>query len=151
MTTNPVDDCLSFFQTLVPDPVEKNIRVQIGCHFEEVAEMIDEITALDEDTADLLARAHQANHDLGMRLKTTPSCIRVEPESRVDFLDAIADQMVTAIGSAHMLRMDILGGFNEVNESNLSKFGEDGQPVFDENGKGAKGPNYRKAVLDPFV
>jgi NTP pyrophosphatase (non-canonical NTP hydrolase) len=37
-------------------------------------------------------------------------------------LDAIADKLVTAIGLAYMLNMDIVGAFNEVAESNLSKF-----------------------------
>lgn len=150
MDHNSVEDCLSFFETLRPDPTNKHIHVQLGCHFEEVKEMLDEITPLNEEAAELIAAAKEANHNLAEFLKSTEDVIRIEDDQRVGFLDAACDQMVTAIGSCHMLGMDIVGGFNEVNESNLSKF-EDGKPVFDANGKGAKGRNYRQAVLEPFV
>jgi predicted HAD superfamily Cof-like phosphohydrolase len=71
--------------------------------------------------------------------------------NRVAFLDSLCDQMVTTIGIAHMLQMDIAGGFEEVNQSNWSKFDEHGIPIFNENKKIMKGPNYRKPTLDPFV
>lgn len=152
MDNNSVEDCLEFFQVLRPDPTQQHAQVQIGCHFEEVAEMMDAITALDEDAGMMLANARDAVHALAEHLKKSgEDVIRIDDDMRVEFLDAACDQMVTAIGSCHMLKMDVVGGFCEVNQSNLSKFGEDGQPVFDVNGKGAKGPNYRKAELEPFV
>ena len=42
-------------------------------------------------------------------------------------------------------------GFAEVNRSNNSKFGEDGQPILDKNLKLIKGPNYSKPDLKIFV
>jgi predicted HAD superfamily Cof-like phosphohydrolase len=151
MNRNSVEDCLEFFQKMVPDPESKNIHTQIGCHFEEVVEMLDTITSLDEDTTLLISQAAESVHALAEHLKATDDTIRIDPENRVEFLDAVADQMVTGIGSCHMLGIDVVGGFNEVNESNLSKFGEDGEPIFDVNRKMTKGPFYRKAELEPFV
>ncbi len=151
MNRNSVEDCLEFFTKAVPDPANKNIHTQIGCHFEEVAEMLDEVTPLTEEAADLVAAAREANHNLAEFLKSNDNAIVIMVESRVDFLDAMCDQMVTGIGSCHMLNMDIVGGFNEVNGSNLSKFDDDGNPIFDQNQKVTKGPNYFKANLEPFV
>lgn len=71
-------------------------------------------------------------------------------DEKVALLDALCDQVVTAVGVAHCARIDILGGLAEVDSSNWSKF-VDGKPVFDSNGKIAKGQNYRKADLRHFV
>lgn len=69
---------------------------------------------------------------------------------RVMLLDALADQIVTAVGIAHMLKMDIVSAMSEVNRSNFSKFVDDA-PVFKEGGKIAKGPNYTGPDLSRFV
>ena len=72
-------------------------------------------------------------------------------EVRIDLLDSFMDQLVTVLGSAYTQHYDVLGAANEVDTSNWSKFDETGKPIFDENKKVKKGPNYRKAVLDSFV
>lgn len=72
-------------------------------------------------------------------------------EVRKDLIDSYMDQLVTVIGSAYTQHYDVLGAAAEVDSSNWSKFDEDGNPIFDENKKVKKGPNYRKAVLDSFV
>lgn len=151
VATEPV---LSFtkdwFERAIPDPSDKNITTQIGVHFEEVAEMIAELTPLDLETGNALQDALIAVKHLGEHLKRHGGIV-LKDENRVDFLDAICDQLVTATGSAHMLGMDPIGGLNEVNRSNFSKFDDQGNPIFDENMKLKKGPNYTKAYLTPFV
>ena len=69
---------------------------------------------------------------------------------RCELLDALVDQIVTAVGVGHMMGMDVLGALEEINRSNFSKF-EDGKPVFDENGKITKGKDYVKPNLEKFV
>lgn len=71
----------------------------------------------------------------------------VQPER---LLDALVDQIVTAVGVGHMMGMDVLGALAEVNRSNFSKF-EDGKPVFDANGKITKGKHYTPPQLDKFI
>src|SRR5690606_12600982 len=68
----------------------------------------------------------------------------------VEHLDALADQIITAVGCAHMARMDIIGALDEVNRSNFSKF-EDGKPVFNDQGKIKKGRGYSEPELERFV
>jgi len=139
-----------WFERAVSNPAEKNITTQIGVHFEEVAEMIAEITPLDLETGNALQDALVAVKHLGEHLKRHGG-IEIKPENRIGFIDAIADQLVTATGSAHMLGMDPVGALNEVNRSNFSKFDENGNPIFNENMKVIKGPNYSKPDLTLFV
>lgn len=70
--------------------------------------------------------------------------------NQIELLDALCDQIVTAIGVAHMFGFDIQGALQEVANSNDSKF-EDGKPVFNEHGKIAKGKNYFKPELAKFI
>ena len=61
---------------------------------------------------------------------------------------AIGDQVVTAIGVAHCAGMKGAAAVDQVNLSNWSKFTEDGEPIFNETGKIAKGPRYMPPNLD---
>ena len=140
---------LNWFRKAKPSPQPADLRVQLGVHFEEVAEMLDTLGANDEFTLARLSWAQAAMHKLAEHLKTTPSVV-VGVLDRQDFLDALCDQIVTATGCAHMQKLDIDGAINEVNESNWSKF-VGGKPIFDENQKISKGPDYFKPDLTPFI
>ena len=67
---------------------------------------------------------------------------------RKEFLDSIADQVVTGIGAAYCADMRASDACDRVNTSNWSKFDHNGQPIRDANGKITKGPNYQPPVLD---
>ena len=145
-----ISETKGWFDKAVPEPQAKNFTTQLGVHFEEVAEMITEIMPENEEIGQALLDALTANKHLGELLKRSGG-ISVKDENRKLFLDAICDQLVTAIGTAHMLDMDPVGALNEVNRSNFSKFDDQGNPIFDENMKVTKGPNYVKPDLTPFV
>jgi predicted HAD superfamily Cof-like phosphohydrolase len=71
----------------------------------------------------------------------------------VDVADAITDCFYILIGTAieYGIADKLPALFTEVHESNMSKLGENGKPVFREDGKVAKGPNYRKPNLKSIV
>ena len=142
-----VDD---WFEEAIPAPTTKNVHTQLGCHFEEVAEMVHTLTANDLKTSLLLLKAHDALHALGNHLKASDNVVSVAPKDQVDLLDALCDQIVTAVGVGYMLKLDVPFALEEVNDSNWSKF-VDGKPIFDLNGKIQKGPDYFKANLTPFI
>lgn len=154
MNNGPSVDTLyntqDWFVVCRPEPTRKDFNVQLGVHCEEVGEMLDELSPQDLVTAELIKQANEAMKALAHRLKTTPNGVVIKEENRKDFLDAMVDQIVTGTGSAQYLGMNVVGALNEVNISNYSKF-VDGKPIFDENGKIAKGPGYIKADLSPFV
>ena len=139
-----------WFEIAKPNPSIEDASVQIGCHFEEVAEM----AAVTGDGL-LMDKADQAAKQYKDKNENFISDIMFlegdfDKESRAELLDALCDQIVTAIGVAHMLGMDIHGALNEVNDSNYSKF-EDGKPVFNDQGKIAKGKDYFAPKLSDFV
>ena len=136
----PIATIKDWFQLAVPEPTDKNRAVQIGVHLEEVAEM-----AATFNDADLAATI-----DVISEQYKTDTTIRLDTVDRTELLDALCDQIVTAVGVAHMFGMDIEGALTEVTRSNYSKF-VDGKPVFDANGKIAKPTTYNKPDLKPFV
>lgn len=123
-----VKEIKDWFDEAVPSPTDANKSVQIGCHFEEVAEMMAAM-GINSDQMELIATKYKK------RLLDTPEIDRKE------VLDALCDQIVTAVGIAHMYGLNITDGIKEVNRSNWSKF-VNGKAVFDENGKIKKGPDY---------
>ena len=134
-----------WFEVAKPNPSTADACVQIGCHFEEVAEM----------SASLCDDVKYALEAAGRAYKTKRSkCLEVLEElsadERVELLDALCDQVVTAVGVAYMMGMDIEGALAEVNRSNWSKF-EGGVPVFNEQGKIAKGVEYTPPELSDYI
>ena len=69
----------------------------------------------------------------------------------VKVLDGICDLLFTTVGLALVLDCDIQGAFAEVVRSNLTKLGADGKPIYREDGKVLKGPNFEEPRLEPFV
>tara|TARA_B100000780_G_C20850301_1_gene337935 strand:+ start:127 stop:498 length:372 start_codon:yes stop_codon:yes gene_type:complete len=65
--------------------------------------------------------------------------------------DALTDILYVTYGAGHAFGVDLDKCFKEVQESNLSKLGVDGKPIFNENGKVMKGPNYFKPNLNKFL
>ena len=142
-------DTRGWFEKAVPNPTETNVNVQLGCHMEEVGEMLAELRANDLVTSAFMQTARQAIDNLATHLKTGGS-VRVDPESREPMLDSICDQIVTGIGVGHMLSLDTVCALREVNRSNHSKF-VNGEPVFNENGKIMKGPDYSEPILTDYT
>ena len=65
--------------------------------------------------------------------------------------DALTDILYVTYGAGHAFGIDLDKCFEEVQKSNMSKLGTDGKPIYNENGKVMKGPNYFKPDLTKFV
>ncbi|CAM2764831.1 nucleoside triphosphate pyrophosphohydrolase family protein [Actinobacillus equuli] len=127
MNENTINQIANWFKTAVPNPTAGNKCVQIGCHFEEACEMMNVFCTF---------AAAEELYELSEWFKRNDSLedlVELDNEDKVELLDALCDQIVTAIGVAHMFGMDIQGALQEVANSNDSKF-EDGSPVFNEHG-----------------
>lgn len=130
-----------------PTPDDKAFNVQLGCHFEEIAEMVETLTFHVDGFASTPGEMTVLFAGLKLfadKLKSGETTATVN--DREGFLDSLADQTVTALGAGHCAKMDIEEAVARVNDSNWSKF-VGGRPVFDENGKIAKPPTYRKPDL----
>ena len=77
-----------------------------------------------------------------------------EAMQRKDLLevaDALTDILYVTYGTGHSFGIDLDQCFNEVQNSNMSKLGKDGKPIYNESGKVMKGPNYFKPDLKKFI
>lgn len=147
----PLRDTVNWISKAVPNPTQLNFHTQLGCHFEEIAEIFPTLHPNDTRTRELLDDAYLALNALANHLKGERDKVMVLPTDRVEFLDSVCDQIVTGSALGYMLGMDVIGGMIEVNRSNFSKFDEDGNPIFDENRKVKKGPHYSKADLTEYA
>lgn len=71
----------------------------------------------------------------------------------VEVADALGDMLYILCGTIieHGLQDKIEDVFNEIQRSNMSKLGEDGQPIYREDGKVLKGPNYFKPNIEEVL
>ena len=132
-----------WFERALPATCAENFTArkqmtQIGVHFEEVSEMLNSLGIRSAEIEDLAS-------------DFKAGCPPNFEVNRTELLDALCDQIVTAVGVAHLFGMNIAGALAEVNSSNWSKFDDKGMPIFDLNGKIKKGPNYKKPDLRGFA
>ena len=69
----------------------------------------------------------------------------------LEVADALTDILYVTYGAGIAFGIDLDKCFEEVQNSNMSKLGEDGKPIYNEAGKVMKGPNYFKPDLSKFV
>lgn len=145
-----IDEIKNWFELAIPIPTKDNQRVQVGVHLEESAEMIETLHVNGGGFQSLKPElAHSYLTSLADVLKKNKD-IDLSITDKKELLDSICDQIVTAVGVAHMYGFDILGALKEVSRSNTSKF-VDGKPVFNEAGKIAKGASYTPPNLESFL
>tara|TARA_B100000767_G_scaffold214174_1_gene201627 strand:+ start:19 stop:390 length:372 start_codon:yes stop_codon:yes gene_type:complete len=69
----------------------------------------------------------------------------------VEVADALTDILYVTYGAGHAFGIDLNKCFDEVQNSNMSKLGENGKPIYNDSGKVMKGPKYFKPDLSKFV
>ncbi len=124
-----------------PEPDEKDFNVQLGCHLEEIVEMLASLDAQIASGEFLLWKVTYDLNTLATELKQGKVTCKLR--DRREFLDSLADQIVTAIGAGYCAGMQVPEAVEEVNRSNWSKFDQEtGLPIFNEHGKIIKGSAY---------
>lgn len=71
--------------------------------------------------------------------------------AKEDLLKELCDLRYTIDGFASTFGLDIETAYERVHASNMSKLGEDGKPIYREDGKVLKGPNYKPADMSGLV
>ena len=69
----------------------------------------------------------------------------------LEVADALTDILYVTYGAGHAFGINLDKCFNEVQQSNMSKLGSNGKPIYNESGKVMKGPNYFKPNLSKFL
>ena len=69
----------------------------------------------------------------------------------LEVADALTDILYVTYGAGHAFGIDLDKCFDEVQNSNMSKLDNNGKPIYNDDGKVMKGPNYFKPDLSKFV
>ena len=75
----------------------------------------------------------------------------VEKKDIKEVADALPDILYVTYGAGHAFGIDLDSCFKEVQSSNMSKLGDDGKPIYNDQGKVMKGPKYFKPDLSKFI
>ena len=75
----------------------------------------------------------------------------METKNLKEIADALTDILYVTYGAGYAYGIDLDKCFKEVQRANMSKLGSDGNPIYHENGKVKKGPNYKEPNLKQFV
>ena len=75
----------------------------------------------------------------------------ISKKDLLEVADALTDILYVTYGAGHAFGVDLDNCFEEVQNSNMSKLGEDGKPIYNDKGKVMKGPNYYKPDLSKFI
>lgn len=145
MTIQQIDN---WFTVCKPQPTNRDLSVQLAVLIEEFKELMDTWTA-DSVFADA-ARLEliDALHNIENKIKL--GHMNIAHLDRKPALDALCDLPVTCIGFANFAKMKYAGALKQVADSNDSKL-VDCKPIFDANGKMAKGPGYFAPDLEPYL
>ncbi len=75
----------------------------------------------------------------------------IEDKNIEEVADALTDILYVTYGAGHAFGINLDRCFEEVQNSNMSKLGDDGKPIYNEKGKVMKGPNYFKPNLKKTI
>ena len=75
----------------------------------------------------------------------------MDSKDLLEVADALTDLLYVTYGAGHAFGIDLDKCFEEVQNSNMSKLGKDGKPIYNEFGKVMKGPNYFKPNLSKCI
>ena len=77
--------------------------------------------------------------------------VAIDNKDILEVADALTDILYVAYGAGHAFGINLDECFDEVQNSNMSKLGIDGNAIYNEDGKVMKGPNYFKPNLSKFL
>ena len=77
--------------------------------------------------------------------------VAINDKDIIEVADALTDLLYVVYGAGHAFGIDLDKCFLEVQRSNMSKLGNDGKPIYNEEGKVMKGPKYFEPNLKQFI
>ena len=77
--------------------------------------------------------------------------IAIDTKNLAEVADALTDILYVTYGAGHAFGIDLDKCFDEVQQSNMSKLDDHGNPIYNDSGKVMKGPKYFKPDLSKFI
>lgn len=108
------------------------------------------MVAFGQDCPDRASFPDEATMQLRLKLiaeEVSEFAESVQEEDLVNAAKELADILYVVYGAGIAMGINLDQVFHDVHNSNMSKLGADGKPVYREDGKVVKGPNYYKPDL----
>lgn len=135
----------------LPAQSEMQMHTQLGVWLEEIRETVACVQTHDKDVAQVLIDLDRTLRSLETKLKGQTGVVFIPHPDRGELLDGLCDTQQVGQCLAWTLKMDYDGYMrDQVIPANFSKF-VDGKPIFDANGKVAKGPHTFKPNAKGYV
>jgi len=77
--------------------------------------------------------------------------IAIDTKNLIEVADALTDILYVTYGAGHAFGINLDRCFDEVQQSNMSKLDDNGNPIYNDLGKVMKGPKYFKPDLSKFL
>ena len=77
--------------------------------------------------------------------------VAIKDKNIVEVADALTDILYVTYGAGHSFGINLDNCFTEVQNSNMSKLDINGEPIYNEQGKVMKGPNYFQPNLKKYI
>ena len=77
--------------------------------------------------------------------------VALDNKDLLEVADALTDILYVTYGAGHAFGINLDECFDEVQNSNMSKLGDDGKAIYNDDGKVMKGPNYFRPNLSKFL
>ncbi len=77
--------------------------------------------------------------------------IAIDTKNLIEVADALTDILYVTYGAGHAFGINLDRCFDEVQQSNMSKLDDNGNPIYNDSGKVMKGPKYFKPDLSKFL
>ena len=77
--------------------------------------------------------------------------IAIDSKNLIEVADALTDILYVTYGAGHAFGINLDRCFDEVQQSNMSKLDDSGNPIYNDSGKVMKGPKYFKPDLSKFI
>ena len=119
-------------------------------NFESVKKFMETFGQEIKEKAGFPNDKHSLRHDL-IKEELEELKEAIDKKDIKEVADALTDILYVTYGAGHAFGIDLDKCFKEVQDSNMSKLGSDGKPIFNSRGKVMKGPNYFKPDLTKFV
>ena len=128
------------------------MRTRVGSNFELVGDFMESFGQDVNDEPTLRdSQTQQLRYDL-IDEELEALKMAFDNDDVVEIADALTDLLYVVYGAGHAFGIDLDDCFLEVHESNMSKLGKDGRPIYRDDGKVLKGPDFfqpnLKEILD---
>ena len=133
---------------------KQELALRINLILEEVAEYTEAVAGMTQEMA------AESDTDLALAARCIRGVMRIvrqapesdfEHQDLVAMADALTDINYVVYGAGHVSGLPLDDFMNEVHSSNMTKLGEFDLPLYNEDGKTIKGPNYRAPDLEKVL